>query len=128
MKPLISVTFICALTALFMTLATAKSATACSVCVSANCQNELHACQPDATCAAFATCWTSCTIGACIESCAASNPSSLTDDLLACMTVNCGAQCGLPATSLVPSISFGGLALLGGLVLGIVAWRQRRPR
>ena len=30
-----------------------------------------------------------------------------------------------PAANLVPSISFDGLALLGGLVLGIVAWARR---
>jgi hypothetical protein len=53
------------------------------------------ACQNVQACADFLTCAQACPEGdgACFQMCAANNPSTETDAVIGCASMNCGMQC-----------------------------------
>lgn len=88
----------------------------CTLCVTQSCTVPLIACQADPACVAFGSCWTACTDGDCIQSCATANPSAETDAVLACMIASCESPCFFPPS--VPGLDAPLSWLLAALILG----------
>ncbi len=69
----------------------------CLGCVAENCGTQIQACSNDAACQPFIQCAAQCPEGdgACINQCAADNPSTATTELLDCAATSCNGDCNL---------------------------------